>query len=174
MYKTGLTAHIKNKHPIQGSSNTLTGSKPTPVTKASLPADYVKDVENVNQRKTVWRVSSSLSTQELDNLIEEEEEFCYAVKELEHDIGINQSMIDWHGVNFDSSFGNSGEFSGRLASVVEPKKCEDCQINSKTIDTQRDLLTKQDKQFQDSHRIQRDIKAKLSQNVKSVNETVQE
>ena len=39
VYKTGLTAHIKNKHPIQGSSNTLTGSKPTPVTKASLPAD---------------------------------------------------------------------------------------------------------------------------------------
>ena len=113
-----------------------------------------------------------MSTQELDNIIKEEEDFCDAVEELEHDVVINQSMIDWHGVNFGSSFGNSGEFSGRLASVVESKKCEDCQINTKTIDTQRDLLTKQDKQLQDSQRVQRDMKAKLSRNVKSVNETV--
>ena len=114
-----------------------------------------------------------MNTQEIDDLIEEEE-FFNAVEEFEHDVGINQSMIDWHKVNFESSFGNSGEFSGRLASVVESKKCEECQTNSKTIDSQIDLLTKQDKQLQDSHRIQKDMKVKLNQSVKNVNEMVQE
>ena len=96
------------------------------------------------------------------------------MEELEHDVGINQSMIDWHRVNFDSSFGNSGEFSGRLASVVQSKKCDDCEINSKTIDTQRELLMKQDKQISDIHKVQRDMKEKLKQSVKNVNDTVQE
>ena len=53
VYKTGLTAHIKNKHPLGGPSTNKTGYKPAPMTKASLPADPVKAVENVNQKKCV-------------------------------------------------------------------------------------------------------------------------
>ena len=174
VFKTGLTAHIKNKHPVQGSVNNMTGSKPATVTKASVPADPVRVVENGNHRKTVLRFSGNLDTQEINNLIEDEEEYFNAVEEFEHDIGINQSMIDWHKVDFEISFGNSREFNGRLASVVESKKCDECEINSKTIDSQRDLLTKQDKQLQDSHRIQKDMKVKLSHSVKNVNEIVKE
>ena len=87
------------KHPIQGPSKNMTGSKPASLTKASLPADPFRVVENVNQRKTDWMVSSNLNTQELHNLIEEEEEFFNAEEELEHDVEINQSMIDWHKVD---------------------------------------------------------------------------
>jgi hypothetical protein len=151
-----------------------TGSKPVPMTKAQQPADPVKVVENANKRKTALNVLPSLDTQEIDNLLDEEEEFFNAVEELEHDVGINESMIDWHRVNFESSFGNSGEFNGRLASVVQPKKCDDCEINSKTIDTQRDLLMKQDKQISESHKIQKDLNGKLKQNIENLNETVKE
>ena len=115
-----------------------------------------------------------MDTQELDNLIEEEEEFLDAVEHFEHDVGINQSMIDWHKVNFESSFGNSGEFSGRLASVVQPMKCDDCEINSETINKQRELMMKQDKQIQESHNIQRDFKEKLKRNILNLNDTVKE
>ena len=115
-----------------------------------------------------------MDTQELDNMIEEEEEFLDAVEDFEHDIGINQSMIDWHKVNFESSFGNSGEFSGKLASVVQSKKCDDCEINTKTIDKQRELMMKQDEQIQESHKLQRDMKEKLKKHVQNLNDTVKE
>ena len=173
VYKGALTAHIKNKHPLQTQPKMTTGNKPA-LTKATLPADPVRIVENGNKRKNVWNVIPNLNTTELDNLIEEEEEFFNAVEEFEHDVGINQSMIDWHKVNFESSFGNSGEFSGRLASVVQPNKCNDCEINSKTIDTQRDLLMKQDKQIHEGHQLQRDMKDKLKNYIKNLNETVKE
>ena len=151
-----------------------TGSKPVPMTKAQQPADPVKVVENVNKRKTVININPNLDTQEIDNLLDEEEEFHNAVEELEHDVGINQSIIDWHRVNFESSFGISGEFDGRLASVVQSKKCDDCEINSKTIDTQRDLLMKQDKQISESHKIKKYLNEKLKRYVENLNETVRE
>ena len=131
------------------------------MTKATLPADPANFVEKVNHRNTVLSVTPNLDTKKLDNLIEDKEEYFTAIQELEHDFGIYQSMIDWHKVNFESSFGNSGVFIGRLASVVQCKKCNDCEVNSKTIDTQRDLLMKQNKQLQDSHKLQRYMKDKL-------------
>ena len=57
-------------------------------------------------------------------------------------------MLNWANVNFNSSFGDSGEFEGRV-SVEKLVKCVDCETNSKTINMQADLLTKLDKQLQD-------------------------
>ena len=105
----------------------------------------------------MWKISN-LTTQEVDNLLDEEEEFNAHVNETEHDIGMNQSAVDWLGVNFDnprSSFGNSGEFSGRRVSISRLNKCTDCEINSKTLDKQRELLMKLDRQIQDSYKIQK-------------------
>ena len=68
----------------------------------------------------------------VDILLEEEQEFYDAVDELEHGVGINASMVDWANINFESPFGTSGEFEGRLASVASRGKCTDCEINSKT------------------------------------------
>ena len=110
-------------------------------------------MKDANQRKTVWRVIPNLDTQELDNLIEEEEEYFNAVEGFEHDLGINQSMLDWHKLNFDICFGNSGEFNDRIASVPQSNKCDDCTINSQTIVNQRVLMMKQDNQLQESHKI---------------------
>ena len=115
-----------------------------------------------------------MDTQELNNLIQEEEEFIDAVEELEHDVGINQSMIDWHRINFESSFGNSGEFSGRLATEVHHKKCDDCETNTKIFEKQRELMLKLDKQIQESHKIQRDYKEKLKHHVQKLNESVRQ
>ena len=92
----------------------------------------------------------NLNTQEVDNLLAEEEEFYDAIDELEHGIGINKSMLDWANVNFNSSFGDSGEFEGRV-SVEKLVNCVDCETNSKTINMQAELLTKLDKQLQDCH-----------------------
>ena len=41
----------------------------------------------------------SMDTQELENMPEEEQEYFEAVEELEHDIGINDSMLNWFEVN---------------------------------------------------------------------------
>ena len=57
-------------------------------------------------------------------------------------------MIDWANINFNSSFGYSGEFEGRVH-IVQLKKCVECETNSKTIDKQMELLSKNDKQLQD-------------------------
>ena len=51
-----------------------------------------KDAENTTlgpRKKTVWKVVPNLNTQELDNLIEDEEEYYNAVESFEHDVGIN-------------------------------------------------------------------------------------
>ena len=184
VYKTGLTTHIKNKHPVgvqskkttvqkqahvQNTDNVPHGTAPTMATKPANP------VENLYPRKTVIQfVPSNLDTQEIENLIEEEDEFFNAVEEFEHDIGINQSMIDWHRVNFESSFGNSGEFSGRLATVPHPKQCDDCETNSKIVDKQKELMMKQDKQLQELHKVQRSDKEKTKHNVQMLNETMRE
>ena len=83
-------------------------------------------------------------------LLEQEQEFYDAVDELEHGVGINASMVDWANIDFESPFGTSGEFEGRLALVVWREKCTDCDINSKTLNMQTDLLTKLDKKLQNS------------------------
>ena len=87
-----------------------------------------------------------MNTQEVDCLLAEEEEFYDAIDEMEHGIGINESMFDWANVNFNSSFGESGEFD-RRASVAQLLKCAECETNSKTINKQMELLSKSDKQL---------------------------
>ena len=131
-YKGGLTGHIKRKHPIQDKSETIEVQ--------NSPAKPVK--------KNAWKVTN-LTTQEVDNLLEQEQEFYDACDELEHGVGINDSMVDWANVNFDSPFGTSGEFEGRMASVASREKCTDCDINSKTLNKQTELITKLDKKLQD-------------------------
>ena len=79
-------------------------------------------------------------------MLAEEEEFYDAIDEIEHGIGINQSMGDWANINFNSTFGDSGEFEGMIP-VVELLKCAECETNSKTINKQMELLTKSDKQL---------------------------
>ena len=109
-------------------------------TKSNEPAQASK--KNVSKM-------TNLTTQEVDNLLAEEEEFYDAIDELEHGIGINDSMADWANINFRSSFGDSGEFSG-MPPVVQLLKCKECETNTKNIDKQMELLTKQDKQLIDS------------------------
>ena len=132
-YKGGLSAHIKNKHPLKPAEN----EKNDQVKKPEEPAHVAK--------KTDKKISN-LNTQEVDCLLAEEEEFYDAIDEMEHGIGINVSMGDWANVNFNSSFGESGEFDGR-ASVVQLLKCAECETNSKTINKQMELLSKSDKQL---------------------------
>ena len=185
---------------------------PNPVTKASKPADIAdtlkckvckttcSDAEVLKKHmkrghktstaqnvtpapnKNVWTITSNLSTKDVNNLLEDEEEIREEVDKLEHDLGINASAAEWHGVNFDSSFGNSGEFEGRNASTLTVRsKCDDCEVNSKTIAQQIKLLTNQDKQLHDSHKVQReeknatrDLKKKLDEAVKLVGEIATE
>ena len=144
----------------------------------------VSTVKNVTpvKNKNVWKVTPNLSTKDIDNLLEDEEEIREEVERLEHDIGINQSAAQWQGVNFGSTFGTSGEFDGRIASTLtQVNKCEDCEVNSKTIDNQRQLLTKLDKQLHDSHKYQREekkeklfMKKKLDEAVKLVQDITTE
>jgi hypothetical protein len=122
----GLAAHQQEK------------KKHSKKTDEPAPAKKVDKMTNLN-----------LDTKEVENLLAEEEEFYDAIDEMEHDIGINQSMIDWANINFNSSFGDSGEFNGRV-SVVQLHKCADCETNSKTIDKQMELLSKHDKQLKES------------------------
>ena len=89
-----------------------------------------------------------LNTQEVDSLLAEEEEFYDAIDEMEHGIGINQSMFDWANVNFNSSFGDSAEFNG-MTPVVKLIKCAECETNSTTINKQMELLFKSDKQLRE-------------------------
>ena len=122
----------------------------------------VSTVKNVTPAKTknVWKVTSNLSTKDVDNILEDEEEIMEEVVRLEHNIGINESAAQWQGINFGSTFSNSGEFDGRSASTLtELNKCEDCEVNYKTMEKQRELLMKLDKQLHDSQNI-RGIKRK--------------
>ena len=124
-------------------------------TMASLPASTeaskpAKVVTPAHSKNTVWKAVPNLTTQDVDNLLEDEEEIYNELNQLEHDMGINQSVADWHGVNFDSSFSKSGEFDGRLAETIGPvNKCKECEVSSKTIEQQTLLLTKSDKRLQD-------------------------
>ena len=145
-YKSGLAAHIKNKHPLKSVET----EKNNQVKKPEEPALAAKKS---------GKKMPNLSTQEVDNLLAEEEEFYDAIDEIEHGIGINQSMFDWANVNFNSSFGASGEFDGR-ASAVQLFKCDECETNSKTIDKQMELLTKSDKKLIDC---QDKLKARVKQ-----------
>ena len=78
-------------------------------TMASLPASTeaskpAKVVTSARSKSNVWKLVPNLTTQEVDNLLEDEEEIYNEINQLEHDVGIIQSVADWHGVNFDSSF----------------------------------------------------------------------
>ena len=57
-------------------------------------------------------------------MLDQEEDFYNEIDELEHGVGINQSMVDWANINFDSPFGTSGEFEGRRASVAQEKSAQ--------------------------------------------------
>ena len=123
--------------------------------------------------RNVWTVSN-LNTQEVDNLLADEEEFLEAIDDMEHGIGINKSMIEWANINFNSSFGGSGEFEGRVP-VEKLVNCVDCETNSKTINMQTDLLTKLDKKLQDcqnqlktSKKHEKQLEIKLSDSLKKI------
>ena len=81
-----------------------------------------------------------INAQELESLLEEEQEYFDAVEEFEHGVGINDSMVDWFNVNFQSYFSNTGEFDQRQVVVVQPSNCEDCKVSSVTFEKQRELL----------------------------------
>ena len=98
----------------------------------------------------------SINTQELEIFLEEEQEFYEAVEEFEHNVGVNESMVDWFNMNFESSFVNTGEFAKRKPVVIQSGNCEDCKSSSSIFDKQRELLLKQDKQIQESFLIQKD------------------
>ena len=145
IYKSGLTAHIKRKHPLPAHP-----PKPSKNTKPSAPA-------RPNPKRTAPAApvaqAQSLGTQDVEKMLEEEE-FFNAVEELEHNVGINDSMVDWYGVNFQSSFTNTGEFANRTGPVVQPiQKCVDCKTSSETFEKQRQLLLNQDRQIQQGHQI---------------------
>ena len=157
-YKSGLTAHIKRKHPLQDKTATSVAPK-SPATA---------------NKKNTWKVTN-LNTQEVENLLEQEEEFYDAIDELEHRVGINASMVDWANINFESPFGTSGEFEGRLASVATREKCTDCDINSKTLNMQTELITKLDKKLQysqdqlkESRKQEKQTQIKLSDALKNI------
>ena len=190
-HKGRLLAHTKKIH-MNNIVEKTTATKPATtmaskpdMTLASEPADASKPAQNITairQKKTVWKIVPNLTTQEVNNLLEDEEEIINELNQLEHDVGINQSMADWHGVNFDSTFSKSGEFDGRLAETIgQINKCQDCEVNSKTIDKQRELLTKSDKMLQDRQKINKDCmlsnietKKKLAEAVKLVEELTAE
>ena len=108
-------------------------------------------------------------------MLDQEEDFYNEIDELEHEVGINQSMVDWANINFDSPFGTSGEFEGRRASVAQREKCTDCDINSKTLNMQTDLINKLDKKLQDSQdqlkasrKKEKQLEIKLSDALKNI------
>ena len=144
-YKGGLSAHIKRKHPISDDPNMKSKTSKNSAPKAPTAASplIVEDLISIN-------------TQELEDLLEEEQEFFEAAEEFEHNVGVNASMVNWYNVNFESSFVNTGEFANRTAVVIQSGDCDDCKTSSKTFDKQREFLVKQDKLIQDSHRIQKD------------------
>ena len=164
MYKGGLTAHILRKHPLRTDPRIPGVAKKNdkgtkPAKKLPAPPKTVDDL-------------ISIDTQELENLLEEEQEFYEAVEEMEHDIGINDSMVNWFDVNFQSSFSNTGEFTNRAASVILPKNCEDCKESAKTFEKQRELLHKQDTQIQESYKIQKTSNDEIKK-LKSKNKAVE-
>ena len=138
-----------------------------------IPVVTAKPATPDQIKKTVWKISN-LTTQEVDNLLEDEEESNVHIDEAEYNIGINQCAVYWLGVNFGSLFSNSGEFSGRnTAKIDHMNKFTDCEINTKTLDKQSDLLTKLDKQIQDCYRIQKQDKIRKEDLTKKLNASFQ-
>ena len=112
-YKGGLSAHIKKKHPISDDSNMKSKTSKNSVPKASKPD------RPISTSPLIVQPLISISTQELESLLEEEEEFYETVEEFEHNVGVNASMVDWYNVNFESSFVNTGEFAKRTTVVIQ-------------------------------------------------------
>ena len=56
--------------------------------------------------------------------------------------------------------------------IGKVKKCQECEVNSKTIDKQRELLTKSDKMLQDGQKINKDIMLSNIQSKKKLAEAV--
>ena len=79
-------------------------------------------------------------------------------------------MVDWYNLNFESDFSNTGEFANRTDVVIQQVNCDDCKVNSTTFDKQRQLLVKQDKQIQDSHKTQKEKDDEIKK-LKSVSKT---
>ena len=147
IYKSGLTAHIRRKHPLP--------AQPKKNTKVIKPQAPRVTAQNVPAPEPVVQ-ANHLDTQEIDNLLDDKDEFYNAVEELEHNVGINESMVNWYGVNFQSSFSNTGEFAQRTAPMIQPiSNCEECKVSAITFEKQRDLLMKQDKTIQESHHLQK-------------------
>ena len=141
LYKGGLTAHIRRKHPLP-----VEPLKKNPTSQSTKRA--AQPPKTVNDLITIY-------TQELKNLLEDEEEFYEAAEEFDQNVGIIASMVDWFNVNFQSSFSNTNEFANRTYSVILSKNCEDCKDRAKTFEKQKELLLKQDRQLHDNHKIQK-------------------
>ena len=166
-YKGGLTAHIRRKHPVGALINPKINPKKK--TNATQPNDS-------NPPNPIIDLIS-MNTQDLEHLLEEEQEFYDAADEMEHNMGINESMVDWFNVNFQSSFSNTGEFTSRTASVISPKTCEDCKVSAITFENQRKILVKQDSQIQENHKTQKasnDENKKLRAKTKSLEAQLEE
>ena len=144
IYKSGLTAHIKSKHPL-GRINSNQNDN-------SVAAAAPRIVHNL----------INIGTQELERLLSEEQELVDAADEMEHNIDINESMVNWYNMNLCSSFSNTGEFASRAASVVQVKDCEDCKVSSITFNKQRELLMKQDKKLEEFHKKQKQVMKRQS------------
>ena len=86
IYRSGLTAHIKRKHPL-GRINSNQNDN-------SVAAAAPRIVHNL----------INIGTQELERLLSEEQELVDAADEMEHNIDINESMVNWYNMNLCSSF----------------------------------------------------------------------
>ena len=82
LYKGGLTVHIKRKHPLP-----VEPLKKNPTSQSTNRA--AQPLKTVNDLITI-------DTQELENLLEDEEEFYEAAEEFEQNVGINASW--WTGL----------------------------------------------------------------------------
>ena len=81
-YKGGLSAHIRRKHPV--------GAPINPKKKTEAPKPNDSNLPN----PTIVNDLISMNTQDLEALLEEEQEYYDAAEEIEHNIGINDSMVD--------------------------------------------------------------------------------
>ena len=64
----------------------------------------------------------------METLLQEEQGICEAAEEMEHNVGINESMVNWYDINFHSSFTNTAEFASRGNLLA--RDCENCKVNS--------------------------------------------
>ena len=85
----------------------------------------------------------------MEIFLQEEQGIYEAAEEIEHNLGINKSMVNWYNVNFHSSFTNTGEFASRGNPMRPETHCENCNENSQIFLKQRDLLMKQDQKLEE-------------------------